>query len=84
MFHLRKPYGSPSHDREIQAQWESVLGEERIVRLDDEQRAVDLALGLIARSWGHYDDFQTNMAARQSDGAVEALDARLGEVETLS
>ena len=84
VFHLRKPYGSPSHDREIQSQWEGVLGSERIVRLDDEHRAVDLALGLIARSWGHYDDFQTNMAARQNDAAVKALDARLDEVEALS
>ena len=47
------------------------------------ERAVDLALGLIARGWGHYEDFAENMAARQPAEAVSAIRARvhaLGEV----
>jgi hypothetical protein len=84
VFHLRKPYHSRRHDDDIKAQWASVLGEERIIRLDNEQRAVDLALGLIARSWGHYDDFETNMGARQSKQAVRDLGQRLSHVEALS
>ena len=41
--------------------------------IEDEQRAVDYAMGLIARAWGHFGDFQDNMRARQSDDKVEAL-----------
>ena len=64
VFHLRKPYGG-RQEGEILAQWTDVLGPERILRIDDEQRAVDLALGIVARSWGELADFEQNLAARQ-------------------
>jgi hypothetical protein len=80
VFHLRKPYGGYK-EAEIQAQWEDTLGAERVVRLDEEQRAVDLALGLVARSWGHFDDFEANMAARHSEAKVRALTGRVDDVD---
>lgn len=79
VYHLRKPYGG-QQEAQIRAQWQEVLGPERVVLLDDEQRAVDLALGLIARSWGHYDDFERNMSARQSDDKVAALAERVRSI----
>ena len=42
-------------------------------QIEDEQRAVDYALGLIARAWGHFGDFKDNMRARQSDDKVESV-----------
>ena len=85
VFHLRKPYGEAGgrQDVEIRAQWEDVLGPERIVPLDSAERAVDVALGLIARLWGHYDDFESNMAARQDAAKVRAVAERLRGKEVL-
>ena len=77
---LRKTYGSAAEDKKIVAQWEKALSPERILAVPDEQRAVDLALGIIARSWDHFEDFQENMAARQPGAKVaelaNSLDAR--------
>jgi len=77
---LRKSYGSKAEDRKIVAQWEEALEPQRIIPVPDEQRAVDLALGIIARSWGRFEDFQENMAARQPVAKVKelanSLDAR--------
>ncbi len=53
----------------IDAQWTQALGQQ-IIHIEDELRAVDYAMGLVARNWGHFDDFQANMAARQADGAI--------------
>lgn len=69
---LRKTYGG-SQEQEILAQWQEVIEPQKILTIDHEQRAVDLALGLIARSWGRFDDFQVNMAARQPEAVVKAL-----------
>ena len=49
--------------------------------MDDEQRAVDWAMGLIARSWGHFDDFRSNMAARQDPRKIEELIRRLEQIK---
>lgn len=80
VFHLRKPYGR-GHDKGIEDQWAEAIGRERILSLSGPERAVDLALGLIARSWGHYDDFTENMSARQSDAQVRELGDRIRGVE---
>jgi hypothetical protein len=73
LYHLRKRYGTAEQDRRVREQWVAAIGEERIVELSDPLRAVDYALGLIARKWGRFEDFKTNMRARQSDATVEAL-----------
>ena len=75
IYHFRKPY--PGGDETICAQWAEALGEERVLPLDGAERAVDMALGLIARAWGHYADFEQNMAARQPTAAVRELGRRL-------
>ncbi|NDJ53672.1 MAG: zinc ribbon domain-containing protein [Chloroflexi bacterium] len=68
---LRRPTGRDG-DR-VDKQWGDAISEQKIMRIHDEQRAVDYAMGLIARYWGHFDNFQDNMRARQDDDKVEAV-----------
>lgn len=68
---LRRPTGKRGD--KVDQQWAEAIGEKKIFRIDDEQRAVDYAMGLIARAWGHFDDFQANMLARQSPERVEMV-----------
>lgn len=70
---LRKSYGSAAEDARIKEQWADALEPQRIIPVKDEQRAVDLALGLVARAWGRFDDFEENMKARQPLAKVKAL-----------
>ncbi|MBT9581891.1 hypothetical protein IV102_00995 [bacterium] len=57
----------------IDKQWSSALGHQQILHIEDEPRAVDMAMGLIARHWGCISDFKSNMAARQAKSAVQKL-----------
>ena len=68
---LRRETG-PKGDQ-VDRQWGQAIGEQKIFRIDDEQRAVDYAMGLVARAWGRFGDFQDNMRARQSEEKVERL-----------
>jgi hypothetical protein len=65
---LRRPTGKPG-DR-VDKQWGQAIGAQKIFHIEDEQRAVDYAMGLIARAWGRFGDFQENMRARQSEETV--------------
>jgi len=68
---LRRPTGKPGDL--VDTQWGKAIGEQKIFHIDDEQRAVDYAMGLIARAWGHFDNFQENMRARQSEEKVKSV-----------
>jgi len=68
---LRRPTGKQGD--KVDQQWAEAIGEQKIFHIDDEQRAVDTAMGLIARAWGHFGDFRDNMRARQPDAKVEKL-----------
>lgn len=70
IFLLHKPYTAGTDDSDILACWYDVLGRERVVTLPNKERAVDVAMGLISRNWGHLDDFKTNMSARQDTSTV--------------
>jgi hypothetical protein len=70
---LRKDYGSKPEDRAILAQWQEALEPQRVIPVHDEERAVDLALSLVARAWGRFEDFEANMRARQPLAKVKAL-----------
>ena len=65
---LRRPTGKPGDS--VDKQWGEAIGEQKIFHIEDEQRAVDYAMGLIARAWGYFGDFQDNMRARQSEDQV--------------
>lgn len=68
---LRRPTGKKGDH--VDKQWGQAIGEQKIFHIEDEQRAVDYAMGLIARSWGHFANFQDNMRARQSEETVQEV-----------
>jgi ribosomal protein S27AE len=68
---LRRPTGKPGDA--VDRQWGKAIGEQKVFHIEDEQRAVDYAMGLIARAWGHFGDFQDNMRARQSEDKVASV-----------
>lgn len=68
---LRRPVGRRGD--EVDQQWGRAIGAQKIFPIEDEQRAVDYAMGLIARAWGHFDNFQDNMRARQSEDKVAQI-----------
>lgn len=68
---LRRPTGQPGD--QVDEQWSKAIGAQKIIRIEDEQRAVDYAMGLVARSWGYFGDFQDNMRARQDEVKVEQV-----------
>lgn len=68
---LRRPNGSRGD--EVDQQWAQAIGAQKVFHIEDEQRAVDYAMGLVARAWGHFEDFRTNMRARQSEDKVAAV-----------
>jgi hypothetical protein len=68
---LRRPTGTKGDY--VDQQWGQAIGEQKIFHIEDEQRAVDYAMGLIARSWGHFSNFQDNMRARQSEETVREV-----------
>jgi hypothetical protein len=65
---LRRPTGKPGDL--VDQQWGQAISGQKILHIQDEQRAVDYAMGLIARAWGHFGDFQDNMRARQDESKV--------------
>ncbi len=65
---LRRPTGKRGD--QVDRQWGEAISEQKIFHIEDEQRAVDYAMGLVARAWGRFGDFQDNMRARQSEGKV--------------
>jgi ribosomal protein S27AE len=68
---LRRASGRPND--QVDQQWAKAIGAQKIMRIEDEQRAVDYAMGLVARAWGHFGDFKDNMRARQPEDKVEKL-----------
>jgi hypothetical protein len=72
---LRRPTGGK--DDEVDQQWTKALGKHKCIRMYNEQRAVDYAMGIVARTWGRFEDFKKNMAARQTDASVRELEKHL-------
>lgn len=68
---MRRPTGKPGD--QVDQQWGEAITGQKIFHIQDEQRAVDYAMGLVARAWGHFDNFQDNMRARQSEDKVEKV-----------
>lgn len=76
---LRRPGGARGDS--VDEQWGRAIGQQQVIHMTDELRAVDYAMGLIARSWGHFGDFKENMAARQDADKISELEKRLDEVK---
>ncbi len=65
---LHKEYGGL--DKEIVQQWSDALGVQKVIPVTDPTRVVDVAMGIVARSWGNFDDFSKNLSARQDKTGV--------------
>ncbi|MDO8628794.1 MAG: hypothetical protein Q7R56_03495, partial [Nanoarchaeota archaeon] len=64
MYLLRKAL--PGYDEKVEKQWAEALGEQqRIIPIEDPMRVVDTAMGIVAKSWGHFSNFEKNLSARQ-------------------
>ena len=66
---IRKNYHN--QDRKVHDQWIKTLGKDRVVRLQDPNRVVDVIFGLLAQETGRIDYFEDELAERQgadSDG----------------
>lgn len=93
IFLLRKEYFSEESDQRILESWRKVLGRQKVIHIPCKERAVDVAMGIIARGWGKYGDFRTNIEARQDEENIKRVedaikhipDGGLGpEAETVS
>lgn len=74
VYFLHKPYGAgnePDIDRDVVGFWANAIGKQRIIELPSCDRAVDIAMGLVAKSWGEYSDFTRSLDARQPDSEVQ-------------
>ncbi len=72
---LHKAYGHgnvPTTDAEVKQYWADAIGSQRIIELPSAERAVDIAIGIIAKQWGEYGDFSKSLDSRQTDPAVIA------------
>lgn len=59
--------------QQTDAQWGDAIGHDRILVIEDDLRAVDIAMALVAKRWGRLQDFRENLAARQPQDVVEAV-----------
>jgi hypothetical protein len=69
---LHKPYGygdSSSVDKEVVDHWAKAIGRQRIIELPSKERAVDIAMGIVAKHWGKFSDFGDNLSARQDSSS---------------
>ena len=74
LYFLHKPYGygnSDSIDKQVIEHWSKVIGPQKIIELPSCERAVDIAIGIVAKYWGQYSDFKDNLSARQDDPSIK-------------
>ncbi len=74
VFYLQKDYGYGGVTQQAKEQWSDAIGAEKVIDLPDKTRAVDVAMAIVARHWGAYDDFKDNIGARQDASVVNAVE----------
>ena len=80
---IRKPYygksfpdnldDMPANEKRLEAQWKDVFPEDRIIRLPDADRIVDVIFGIFARETGRVDYFKDEIEDRQEPGQVNTV-----------
>jgi len=84
LFFLHKPYGYGDEsmtDASVVQHWADAIGKQRILELPNAERAVDVAMGLIAKNWGEFDDFTGNLSARQDSKTAASVYSSLRYVD---
>jgi hypothetical protein len=83
VYYLQKPYGS-MHEagttKEVKEYWADALGSQRVIDLPSMDRAVDVAMGLIAKHWGEYDDVKKSVKARHDSKVLAKVDKSLRHI----
>lgn len=64
-------------DEEIVRQWKDALGPQKVIPVPSPERAVDHAIGLVAKLWGEFGDFKDSIRARHDDGTAKSVAASL-------
>ncbi len=83
VFLIHKPYGYGSQDNDIVLRWSRVIGEERILTLEDPKAVVDTILGAIALQSGSrdLDSYTVDLLGRgQSADRVKDVTGALGKL----
>ena len=60
---IRKPYHAGESD--VKKQWHKVLGQDRVIMLQDANRVVDVIFGILAKETGRIDYFEDELKDRQ-------------------
>lgn len=68
-----EPYYDAATYRQIQAQWEGVLGPERVLKMDDPQRLVDCIIGLHALAANNFKAGEDLLRRRQTEAQVDEV-----------
>jgi hypothetical protein len=55
VFHIKKEFHSAHHAKDIQKQWEEILGKERVLNISEPKACIDVMLGAIAITSGARD-----------------------------
>ncbi|MGV8151688.1 MAG: hypothetical protein ACP5OG_01280 [Candidatus Nanoarchaeia archaeon] len=73
LYYLQKPYDSGDSiiTKDVKKTWSNAIGAQRIIDLPSCDRAVDIAMGLIAKKWGEYTDFGKSLDARHDDDSLK-------------
>jgi hypothetical protein len=73
LYFLQKEYGdgNPSITREVKAHWAAAIGPQRIIDVPSPERAVDVIMGIAAKTWGKFGDFKDNLDSRQDDDTLK-------------
>ncbi|MFH0701540.1 MAG: hypothetical protein V2A62_03830 [Candidatus Woesearchaeota archaeon] len=77
LYFLRKSY--PRKDKEILDQWGEAIGADKIRDVPygdsiEKDRVIDVAMGIVAQTWGNYSNFKLNLSARQDSTTVEKVE----------
>ena len=79
---IRKNYSG--RDAEIHKQWTDILGTERVIKLQDAGRVVDVIFGILAKETGKEDYFADEIKGRQKEDQVEVVMKSLATLHKIS
>ncbi len=68
---LHKKY--EPYEKDIVEQWGEAIGKQKIIPVGDPTRVVDVAMGIIAKNWGYFEDFGKSLSARQDTKEINKV-----------
>ncbi len=80
VFMLRVEYGS-DQEAVIDKQWKDMLGNNRVILMDDPKRIVDTIIGIVATAVDQFDKFKERIEIRQTKEQVQQVYESLDGIE---